>query len=298
MIMDGVAVVLGVDFSPVMLRAAPWISGILFPDSRITVAHAIERPRIPPFLKNVVREESESAATTLAEAETRLAEWKEAVGLPHAESFVREGTAVDVLRQAVSESRAQFLVIGEHGGYQPAWRRVGSTTERLLRAADASVLVARGPMAGPPRRILVALDDVEITPRVLAIAGTLADRTGARLHAVHVLSPAAYSHLVSAEAAAFHDEATRRAAVEHDLAEETLRWLRALWANTRRHGDIHADVAHGIPRDEILRLAVKHRADLIVMGRYGIGRVIPAVLGSVVGAVVAGAACPVLVVSS
>jgi nucleotide-binding universal stress UspA family protein len=38
-------------------------------------------------------------------------------------------------------------------------------------------------------------------------------------------------------------------------------------------------------------------ADLIVIGRYGMGQVIPAVLGSVVGSVVAGADCPVLVVT-
>jgi nucleotide-binding universal stress UspA family protein len=36
---------------------------------------------------------------------------------------------------------------------------------------------------------------------------------------------------------------------------------------------------------------------LIVIGRYGVGRVLPTLLGSVVGSVVHGARCPVLVVS-
>jgi nucleotide-binding universal stress UspA family protein len=295
--MDG-TVVLGIDFSPVMLRATPWVHRVLLPLSRLVLAHAVERPRTPSFLKNVIGDEAAAAAADLAAAQVRLDEWKAAAGLADADTFVREGSAVQVLREAAQETGAKLIVIGEHGGRERAWRRVGTTTERLLRAADASLLIARGPMAGPPRRILVALDDVEITPRVLAVAGSLADRAGAQLDAVHVLSPAAYNHLISAEAADAPTEAARRAALERDLAEETLRWLRALWANTHRRGTLRADVAHGVPGDEILRIARERDADLIVTGRYGVGRVIPAVLGSVVGSVTAGASCPVLVVAS
>ena len=43
--------------------------------------------------------------------------------------------------------------------------------------------------------------------------------------------------------------------VEADLAEETLRWLRALWAHTARPAELEAHVPHGHPADEILRLA-------------------------------------------
>lgn len=194
------------------------------------------------------------------------------------------------------ELGAELVVIGAHGPLQRPWLRLGTTAERLLRAADSSLLVVRGVMAQAPRRILMALDDAEITPRVLATAGILADRLTAQLHAVHVLSIAAYSHLTSMEAAESHSDAEERKKLEADLSEEVLRWLRALWQNTTRHDKIEMEVPHGVPGDEILRSAGDFGADLIIMGRYGAGRIVPAVLGSVVGSVVHGANCPVLVV--
>lgn len=291
------AVVIGVDFSPVMLRAVPWLREHLLPEASFIAAHAVERSAAPPFLRDLLGPEAVEEQD-LADARERLREWCETVGLRHCEHVVREGRADQVLRQATFDAGAKLLVIGAHGVRERPWMRLGTTTERLLRAAESSLLIVRGPMAGAPKRILVAVDDVEIAPRVLAVAGAFADRFDARLRGVHVLSNASYSHALSAEAAATHSEAEKLAKLREDLAAEALRWLRMMWENTRRHGKLEIDTPHGVPGDEILRLAREHAADLIVIGRYGVGRVIPAVLGSVVGSVVAGAECPVLVVTS
>ncbi|HET9426664.1 MAG TPA: universal stress protein [Gemmatimonadaceae bacterium] len=295
--MDG-AVVIGVDFSPVMLRAVPWVREHIMPGAHFVAAHVTERRGVPGFLRDLVAPDADAGSAARAAAEERLKGWCETIGIPHAEVVVREGRADHVLRQVAFDVRARLLVIGAHGGRERPWMRLGTTTERLLRGAETSMLIVRGPMAGPPRRILVAVDDVEITPQVLAVAGAFADRFDARLHGVHVLSEASYSHLLSAEAAESRDPREERAKLEKDLAEESLRWLRALWENTRRHSHLEVEIPHGVPGDEILRLAREYGADLVVIGRYGIGRVIPAVLGSVVGSVVAGAECPVLVVTS
>jgi nucleotide-binding universal stress UspA family protein len=290
-------VVIGVDFSPGILRASGWIREYIVPGSSFVAAHALEQPAIPVFLRDLVGG-SAAAGRWKDEAAERLRGWCETAGLHHAQCVVREGRADEVLRQVVYDSRAKLLVIGEHGGRERPWKRLGTTTERLLRTAESSLLIARGAMAGPPRRIVVAVDDAEITPRVLSQAGALADRFDARLHGVHVLSNASWSHAVSAVAATPGSDAGKRARLDGELSAEALRWLRAMWENTQRHGKLEVDIPHGVPGDEILRLAGEYSADLIVMGRYGVGRVIPALLGSVVGSVAAGAACPVLVVNS
>jgi nucleotide-binding universal stress UspA family protein len=294
--MPGQPVVFGVDFSPIMRRAIPWVRAFIARDQPTVLVHAIDDPPVPGFLHRLVPRRVMSDHVS-AEVLARLQSLADRTVVPTAERVARAGRADEVLRDVARERSAQLLVIGSHGIPSPPWRRIGTTAERLLRAAEQALLVVNGPLIGVPKRILVAVDDVDITPCVLARAGAIADAHRAELHAVHVLSPAAYNHLVSAEAAEGADEIDVRRRIKADLASETLRWLRSLWANTHRHGALHAQVPHGVPADEILRLARELSVDLIVIGRYGIGQVIPAVLGSVVGSVVAGAECPVLVVT-
>jgi nucleotide-binding universal stress UspA family protein len=294
--MSGLPIVFGVDFSPIMRRAIPWVRECIARGQPAVLVHAIDTPPLPGFLGQVVPRQI--AAEHLAgEVLARLQSLAERAAVPDAERIARAGRADEVLRDVAREQSAQLLVIGAHGIPSPPWRRVGTTAERLLRAAEQTLLVVNGPMIDAPKRILVAVDDVDITPCVIAHAGAIADAHAAELHAIHVLSPSAYNHMLSAEAAEGVDEIDARRRVKADLANEALRWVRALWANTHRHSALHAQVPHGIPADEILRVAREQSIDLIVIGRYGLGRVIPAVLGSVVGSVVAGADCPVLVVS-
>ena len=289
-------IVFGTDFSPIMRRAIPWVREYLAPGHALVLAHAIDHPPLPGFLQRIAPA-AEGAAHFVPAALARLDVFASRLAIPDATLVARGGRADDVLLTVAAEHDAELVVIGAHGIPCRPWKRVGTTAERLLRAATRSVLVANGPMTGPPARIIVALDDAAITPRVIACAGALAARNGADLYGVHVLSVAAYSHLLSAETAAGGEESTSRR-LEADLAEETLRWLRELWANTNHHAPLHAEVPHGDPADEILRLADERSADLIVMGRYGAGRIIPALLGSVLGSVIAGADCPVLVVAN
>lgn len=295
--MDIARVVIGVDFSGVMTRAAPWVRTNFAPTAAVTLVHAAEWPEIPTFLRALVPSGEARHARELREAAARLCEWQASVGMPDAHIVVREGRADDVLRHVARETASELVVVGAHGGRERPWARLGTTAERLLRAAESSLLIVRGKMGASPKRILVAIDDATITPRVLATAGALADRFDAHLHAVHVLSNSAYSHVASIEAAQSRSDDEAREKVEADMADEAFRWLTALWQNTTKHGKLEIDVPHGVPGDEILRIAKEFDADLIVIGRYGIGRMLPAFLGSVVGSVVQGADCPVLVVS-
>lgn len=295
--MIGERIVVGVDYSDTAIGAAEWVCAHLATPDRVTLAHAVDLPPIPSFLRPLLAGRGDPIERVLADEQRRLDSWRDAHCGRAASSVVREGRTDLVLGDVVRELRADLLAIGAHRDDGRAWMRLGTTAERLLRAAEVSLLVAHGSMSRAPKRILVAVDDADITPRMIAVAGGLAKHFKASLHAVHVLSNAAYSHVLSMEAAETHSNAEARKHLDADMAAEALRWLSELWKNSGAHDLLSAEILHGRAAGEILQAAVRHRANLIVTGRYGAGRVLPAVLGSVVGSVVHGALCPVLVVA-
>jgi nucleotide-binding universal stress UspA family protein len=90
------------------------------------------------------------------------------------------------LCRLAEELQAELLVIGPHGERPGIWRLLGSTAERAVRAAPASVLLARGLPADGVKTIAVALDEAEITSSVAEWAALLARRFAARVVALHV----------------------------------------------------------------------------------------------------------------
>lgn len=294
------SVVIGVDFSPTVSAAGRWVHDVIAPDAAITLVHAYDPTPLPSFLEGLLAADVQTPERELEDRESRLADWRRENGLDEADVrlIVRGGRPATVIDEVAHEMNADLIVIGAHGATERPWRRIGSTAERLIRGADASVLVLSGEPRDVPRRLVVAVDDASITPAVLSTAGALAERFDASIRAVHVLSNAAYSHILSASAAEAKAPEEARAKVKSDVAAEALRWLSALWKHTEGRVRIDVDVPHGSPGDEILAVAEREHADLIVIGRYGAGRVLPAILGSVVGTVVQGASCPVLVVGA
>lgn len=291
------SVVIGVDFSPPLSHAGEWIRRHIAPTAAITLVHAYEPAPLPGFLSKLRATSSALTDDDAARLEQELVSWRDQNGIPDARCVVRAEPAYLLIERVAREAHADLIVIGARTASDRPWLRLGSTAERLLRAAVTSVLVVHGRPHTAPTKLLVAVDDAAITPRVLRVAGDLAERFDAPIHAVHVLSNAAYSHLLSVEAATSRSQAEAAAKVDQDIAAETLRWLQELWHHTPRRDKLEAEILHGVPGNEILAAAERVGAELIVMGRYGIGRVIPAVLGSVVGSVVHGASCPVLVVA-
>ena len=295
--MNAASVVIGVDFSPGLSRAGEWIHRYIAPDASITLVHAYEPPPVPAFLRRLLPDDATAARRKVEELERDLVAWREENGIPDAASVVRAEPAHLLIQRVAREVDADLIVIGARTESDRPWLRLGSTAERLLRAAETSVLIMHGRPQAAPRKILVAVDDVAITPRVLNLAGETANRFDASIHAVHVLSNAAYSHVLSIEAATSRTSSEAQMKVAMDMASESLRWLRELWHNTGRRDRLEVEIPHGVPATEILAAAERIGAELIVIGRYGIGRVVPAVLGSVVGSIAHGATCPVLVVA-
>jgi nucleotide-binding universal stress UspA family protein len=136
--------------------------------------------------------------------------------------------------------------------------------------------------------ILLATDGSSDAALAGQAAADISRKTGAQLHVVHVwtdVPPPAYPALV-------FDDYSRQAKEE---ARELLR--RQVWNAEVAGGSVAGQhLREGKPAEEIIFLAERLQADLVVVGRRGVGRIKRLITGSVSEGVVHRASCPVLVV--
>ena len=212
---------------------------------------------------------------------------------------VQSGSAADEILQRAADLPADLIVLGTHGASGFTRMVLGSVTEKVLRLARCPVLTV--PPHGiavsrlPFKRILCGIDFSDSSLSALEYALTVALGSRATLTLAHVLewpwheppSPA-FDQLPAAEAEALRTYRQRR---EH----EALARLQALLPETLRE-QCRAQVVHGRPYTELLRLAAEDQADLIVLGVHGRNVVDTALFGSTANQAVRQATCPVLTV--
>jgi nucleotide-binding universal stress UspA family protein len=207
--------------------------------------------------------------------------------------IVVEGpTAAGIVAMA-GECAADMIVMGTHGERRlEAWI-LGSVTDRVLRTAPCPVLtVPRADETTPApvfKRILCPLDYSDVSLRALEYALSLAQEADARIVLMHAVDGFAEPYPGSDLT---FDATGYRGALEA-RARERLR--AALPTGAEAWCDPEIRVSSGKPSDEILRTARDERADVIVLGLHGKGRV-RRLFGSTAFAVVQEAHCPVLAV--
>ena len=142
-----------------------------------------------------------------------------------------------------------------------------------------------------PAKILLATDSSEEATLAAKTAADIAQKTGSELHIVHAMPVPVYI-----------DPATERVSDVRG-AEETVKGEAQQLLDTQVEqikavgGTVaEAHVGLGRPAQEIVNLADKIAAGLIVVGSRGLGGIRRALMGSVSDAVVRHAHCPVLVV--
>jgi nucleotide-binding universal stress UspA family protein len=201
---------------------------------------------------------------------------------------VEAGVPYVEIARAAAERGADLIVVGSAGA--KGWQRLvmGSVATRVVRAAPASVLVARPRPGGGP--IVVGVDFSAEARTALVMAAEQARLFGGRLIAVHSvewLSPiplppdelGVTAPMLAETAAELTGSARRR------LDEELL----AVQVSAERV------ITEGRAAAALVHLAERERADLIVvgtLGRTGFRRII---LGAVAEEVARAAPCPVLV---
>lgn len=217
-------------------------------------------------------------------------------GIPDARRLVTrrvvrtdESPARAILEYA-GEQGADLIVVGSRGLAGIKRVLLGSVAAKVVHAATVPVLVAgQGADAAddteeaPLRHVVAATDLSDASRPGVLHAADIAVQHGARLTVVHVLVPATVDP---------YDPGAPVPRTEPDRARAS---LAQFIAELELPVDAEQDVAIGPADAEIAAAAVRHEADLLVVGSHGRSAVQRVLLGSVADKVVRVSACPVLV---
>ena len=268
-----------------------WVATLPFvKPPRVTVLHVLDIARLrAPLLSQPVmagteryfQEEIQRMETRAAKTLKEAAEELRALKLKGRVHKAQGAVAPTILKRA--PKRDGLLVVGSQGLDALDRFMLGSVSTDLIQHATCPVLVVKGE-AAPLRRITLAIDGSEASVKALAfvLAKFQPDRStgkGGRVpihvSVIHVMPFFKYPEL---------KETGRR------LVEQSLQKL-------IKAGFTAEPVCQlGRPAEEIMKVAAKHRADLIVMGAKGLGAIARFLLGSVSTRVVQHSSCSVLVV--
>lgn len=204
--------------------------------------------------------------------------------LDAAVEVVRGPTSAALLHLA--EGHASMIVVGSRGLGGFRGLLLGSVSRQLCEHAPCPVTVVRHLPEDRDLRletIVVGVDGSAHAARALAQAGDLAERTGAKIIAVH----AAYGTQTDASVQPL---ATRRRSLP-DLLED---WCTPL--HVRGLDDHESVIVEGDARTALVDIADERGADLLVIGSRGLGPVTKLVLGSVASSLINHSHIPVTVV--
>jgi nucleotide-binding universal stress UspA family protein len=204
------------------------------------------------------------------------------------EMILAEGPAHAAIVHCAETWAADLLVLGSQGesGFGRAW--LGSVAERVVRHAHCPVLVCRSSHHG--RHIVAGTDFSDPSLPALEAGAAEARLSGARLVALHSLETRLTRYEMSGSFGGF----MKPSETSRDLFEAADRRLAT--ALSSRGISAERRIAMGPAAAELVRLADKLDAELVVVGtrgRTGLARVL---LGSVAEEVVRVASCSVLVV--
>jgi nucleotide-binding universal stress UspA family protein len=217
------------------------------------------------------------------------------------EPVIREGEPAHEIADAVRDYGIDLVTVVTHGRRGLARALWGSTAEEIIAEAPCPVLTLRPPQhdfieqrGQPPEirlnRILLATNLRPSSIAAAHLARELAAATKAELHAVYVIGDYFEQFSVMFPEGAHSALSRMRAEVE----------LRMQTFAGEGDGRVLTHIAEGRPYAEIVRLAAKTDADLIVIGTSVHASLFggaPA-LGSEIERVVRNAPCPVLCVPS
>jgi nucleotide-binding universal stress UspA family protein len=207
---------------------------------------------------------------------------------------VRAASAASGLHALAEDEDAGLLVVGSERRSDQGRVRAGSTAGRLLHGSPCPVaLVPREWTERAVETVGVAFVDSEEGRQALRGAHAIARRLRARLRAITVVKP----RLADASRAEASTPARDRRDPEDVEGEYRIDAERAL---RRAAGELAADVpveVEALIGDPVeLLVAASTHLDLLVCGSRGYGPVRAVLLGSVSGAVMMSARCPVIAV--
>jgi len=231
--------------------------------------------------KELKRHALSTIETLLIENErTRRTKVKIEFGVPHA-----------IITRVAGERRAEVIVVGPGKGQSLKEKVLGSTADRVIRSATASILVVRKESTEPYRQMVVAVD---FSPQSAAAAKEACKLfPGAAMQLVHAVDIPLTLEQAMLRTGTSRIEMQRYLSASSEKAESEL--------STFTHdvfgaGKVDARVVVGEPGSTLVHLSKDRHVDLVAMGTQGRGVVLQALLGSVAQKVLKEAKCDVLVV--
>jgi universal stress protein F len=206
-------------------------------------------------------ERPESTATLVETAQGRLRELSRNLPPSHAGSLqATAGVAWREICAAAQRDDVDLVVLGAHR-HSALERALGTTAAKVINHCDRSVLVVRA-WTGPPKRILVALDDSPHATAIREYAVAVARITGGKLRLFRAFDIPSVVPADMTEYPTIDDllrDAARKALGPHEkLVPPGLRDGIAA-----RHG--------ASAWREICSAARESKADLVVVGSHGCG---------------------------
>ena len=235
-------------------------------------------------------------AELIASYEEKLRQQIERLGIGEPElagAEVLTGSPHRVLVDAAKKAGADLIVVGATGSGPLAAELLGSTADRVLRQASSPVLLVRGEVRVPPRRVLAPVDlsplSGEAFFRGLDLLGQLSKGEEIEVRAVYALSFLDTLPFQRREAGESGHQQAERAAAEA---------LEGLVAEAPVAVSMHVETAvlSGEARFEILHELSESPFDAVILGTHGRGGLDRLVLGSVAATVARKAPCSVLLI--
>jgi nucleotide-binding universal stress UspA family protein len=178
--------------------------------------------------------------------------------IKHSE-LVKEGFVSDVLADLIDKLEIDLVVLGTHGRGGIKKVVLGSVAEEIVDSAPCPVLTV-GPQVSPKpgselklRRILYATDLVHDSPRALSYAFWLAGQEQGHVTLLHVLK-------MPTDVSLGYPESKKEMTMK--------RLIQLLPTETTHSGETECIVEIGVPGEQILKVAERQNADLIVMGPH------------------------------
>lgn len=257
--------------------------------ARLTIVHVIDSLTGFDFASTDLRRIQHQMRLDAHESvETEVA--KQVVGVAEIDVRIETGSASLHLIELVDEINADLVVMRAHQCNSILEKIIGSTTDRVIRASSAPVLVVKRPVTHAYQGVVVATETLDDSDAVAPFLAALFPLAGLQLIHVVRIPPqfeAAMLHAGAGQSVAAHRDALVRKAKAgmRDMSERLTQ--RSIRSATR--------VVVGDPATSLVRATWSPKVDLIALGPDSTGRIRRALLGSVTRRVLRRAACDVLI---
>ncbi|EMA56160.1 universal stress protein [Halococcus thailandensis] len=254
-------------------------------DASLYVLHVVETAGIPA---RVAKDELFDALESEGrEAIENIHKQASRADIPHVEGSIANGTPYRAILKRADEHDVDLIVMGTHGRTGVERQLLGSTTERVMRRADAPVLTVQADEATthPYRNVLVPTDGSDCATDALELGIDVAGANGASLHLLTVVDRGDFGINLRSDERTTEVNAAATDVVDDATAVAERAGIESVSGTIETGTSIHQAIRSYVEENDV---------DLVVLGTHGRTGVDRYMLGSVTEKFVRTSPVPVL----